>query len=272
MKHLVRLACTLVLVSACGTGSLDKPGNQTGATVDAGSDPGSPDADPGTIDDGRVKNGLSALYKFDEGSGSIIADSSGVTPPVNIAIPDPAAAVWLPGGGINLVQPTTLQAGQPPLKIYTACVASNEITVEAWVKPASLDQTSNVITYSIDGNNRNFSLAQTTTQVEARLRTTNTNNNGSPALLSAENLLTGLTVQHVVYTRDAAQAAIYIDGVKGATLQIGGNTGNWDDTYLLALGNEIGGGAPWLGEIHLAAVYCRRLSSAEVQQNYAAGY
>jgi hypothetical protein len=46
----------------------------------------------------------------------------------------------------------------------------------------------------------------------------------------------------------------------------------WDPTGQLTFGNETQGGAPWLGTIYLAAVYCKKLDPTEVQKNFATGY
>lgn len=52
---------------------------------------------------------------------------------------------------------------------------------------------------------------------------------------------------------------------------IGGVISNWNTGYNLILGNEGTGDRPWLGEIHLVAVYCSVMSANEVTQNQAAG-
>ena len=45
----------------------------------------------------------------------------------------------------------------------------------------------------------------------------------------------------------------------------------WDISYRLGLANELSKGRPWLGTIHLVAVYGRDLSATEVQNNFKAG-
>jgi hypothetical protein len=76
----------------------------------------------------------------------------------------------------------------------------------------------------------------------------------------------------VVYTRDTSGLAkIYIDGVEQVSGAVGGNFSNWDEGFRLALANEPTGDRPWLGEFHLAAIYDRALSQAEVSQNFEAG-
>ena len=107
----------------------------------------------------------------------------------------------------------------------------------------------------------------------ARLRTSVTGNNGNnPATDSNVDALSTETVRHVLYTRLAGLADLYIDGVKSATVSVGGNLENWNAEYQFALGNEITGDRPWLGELQMVAVYCKRLGSTQVEQNYAAGY
>ena len=46
---------------------------------------------------------------------------------------------------------------------------------------------------------------------------------------------------------------------------------NWDTTMRLALANAVGGGRPWVGDLHLVAIYSRSLTATEVQQNFLAG-
>jgi hypothetical protein len=86
----------------------------------------------------------------------------------------------------------------------------------------------------------------------------------------AGTLQTALT--HVVYTRNAAEEArIYLDGVEQASGSVGGDFSNWDTSYHLGLANELTGDRPWLGELHLVAIFDRALTEAEVNQNFEAG-
>jgi hypothetical protein len=91
---------------------------------------------------------------------------------------------------------------------------------------------------------------------------------------NAQTTATGVVttgLQHVVFTRDSAgNAKTYVNGTQVATGTLGGNLSAWA-SYKLGLGNEIGGGRPWLGTVHLVAVYSRALTAAEVHQNLLAG-
>ena len=77
---------------------------------------------------------------------------------------------------------------------------------------------------------------------------------------------------HLVYTRDASGARrFYINGVQAASgTVVAGDFSSWGN-YALALANEPAEDRPWLGELHLMALYDRALDAAEVGLNFGAG-
>jgi hypothetical protein len=220
----------------------------------------------------RVTDGLQVLYTFEEGSGTVVGDVSGVGTPLNLSVSVPSAT-WISGGGLAISSPTTVASAARATKVIEASRATNEIAIEAWVKPANTaqDGPARIVTLSADPHNRNFTLGQDEDTYDVRLRTTTTDENGRPSLAAPDgSLSTGLT--HVVYTRDASGTAkIYVDGVERASATVGGDFSNWDETYHLALANELTGDRPWVGEFHLVAIFDRALSQAEVIQNFGAG-
>ncbi|MFC2036982.1 LamG-like jellyroll fold domain-containing protein [Chloroflexota bacterium] len=226
----------------------------------------------GAAPEARVTDGLQVLYGFDEGIGTTIHDVSGVGTAFDLAAESEAAVRWEPDGWLVVPSPTVISSAGAASSLIQAAKASNEITLEAWIKPASATQDgpARIITLSADANNQNFHLAQTGPQVEVRLRTTQTTLNGRPALSTLPGSVAA-DLMHVVYTRDASGGIrIYIDGVVVADGLVGGDLSNWDEGYRLALANELAGGRAWLGEYHLVAVYDRALSAAEVSQNFVA--
>src|SRR4029079_13786300 len=122
-----------------------------------------------------------------------------------------------------------------------------------------------------DPGRRDFTLSQDGARYDVRLRTTSTDANGIPSIGSPDgSLRTELT--HVVYTRDRdGGARIYINGKSAVAQPVGGDVENWSDEFRLSLLNELTDDRPWLGELHLAAVYGRALTQEEVAQNLAAG-
>jgi hypothetical protein len=227
-----------------------------------------------------VTTNLQVLYTFEEGAGTTVNDVSGVGAPLNLTIANPANTTWIPGG-LRVDAATIIQSGGAATKVINACMTLNEITLEAWVRPASTSQggagtVPRIVAISVDTANRNAALVQgdgtLTALYSARVRTTATDNNGiTPSLASPDGTLT-TALTHVIYTRGTAgNATLYINNVVQASGTIGGDFSNWNAAYALALANELTQDRPWLGEYHLVAIYNRALTPAEVAQNYAAG-
>jgi hypothetical protein len=230
---------------------------------------------------GRVTQDLAALYLFDEGSGAIVHDRSNSDPPLDLQIADADAARWLSGGGLALHRETVVASGAPARQIIEACRQSNELTIEVWIKPSSIEQVgpARIVSVSIDPFHRNFTLAHETAQpgtghsqafFVTRLRTTAADENGLPEFRTSPGVVeTEMT--HVVYTRQASgQAKIYVDGVHRANSEVLGDFSGWDDEYQFYLANEGTMDRPWLGEYHLVAIYNRAITEQEILQNYKA--
>ena len=226
----------------------------------------------------RVGEGLLTLYNFQEGSGSIVHDVSGVGDPLDLDIEDPGAVTW-ENGSLDLTAQNRIASSGPASKVIDGVQSSNEITVEAWITPQMATQSgpARIVTISDGLFDRNFTLGHgdptgaSGSMYDARLRTTSTNSNGQPSVSSPSgSATTGL--QHVVYVRSASgEARLFIDGVEVSSSTVSGNFGNWNQGYRFALGNEIGADRPWSGTYHLVALYNRALSSADIQHNYHAG-
>ncbi len=226
----------------------------------------------------RVTAGLQMLYDFESGAGTLVRDVSGVAPAYNLTIRTPSAAQWT-SGGLRLTAPVLVSGSLPASKLIDACLASGELTVEAWIIPAAASQTgpARIVTLSGSSTARNFTLGQGPSggpgdAYEFRLRATTTNGNGLPATATPPGIATS-ALQHVVSTRTArGEVRIYVDAQPVASGFVGGDFGTWTTTYRLALGNELpSGGTPWLGEYRLVAVYSAALTPFQVRQNYVAG-
>jgi hypothetical protein len=220
----------------------------------------------------RVDRGLLVLYDFEEGEGRTVHDRSGVGEPLDLEI-DKAGGVRWEQGALVVESSVSIASANPAKKLIDAVKRSNAISIEAWLKPANTSQTgpARIVSLSASPNARNFTLGQDKDFYDFRLRATGTSTNGLPSTSSpGKSLTTRLT--HVVYTRDAAgNAVMYVDGKQVAGQKINGRFNNWDAGHRLALANELTNDRPWLGELHLAAIYDRALSRDEVGRNFAAG-
>jgi len=220
----------------------------------------------------RARGGLMALYDFSAADGSIIKDRAGVEPPIDLRIAD-EQAVRREEGTLRIVSPTLISSENPATRIIEAVRRTGEFTVEAWIEPAETDQSgpARIVTLSRDGSQRNFTLGQEGARFDVRFRTTGTSTNGIPSLAAQENSVeTKLT--HIVYTRDrAGRARVYLGGKQNAQQMVSGATTSWDESYRLALANELSNDRSWLGTYHLVAVYGRSLRLEEVQRHFRAG-
>jgi hypothetical protein len=225
----------------------------------------------GSSSSNRVADGLQALYTFDEGSGIKVHDTSGVGEPLDLAV-DSGTVYWIPGG-LAIRSPALIKSSSLPTKIIEACQATNEISIEAWVKPANttLGGPGRIVTMSKNWYYRNFTLGQDGDTFNQRLRTTATNANGIAPLVTPNGYLT-TKLTHVLYTfDDTATARIYVNGAEASSRKIGGDLSNWYGAYYFGLGNEMTLDRPWLGELYMVAIYNRALNADEIDQNFRAG-
>ncbi|WP_286177588.1 DUF1592 domain-containing protein [Rhodopirellula sp. JC639] len=220
----------------------------------------------------RVERGLLVRYEMGDGEGRTIQDRSGVGKPLNLVI-DRSSRVRRSGGGLVIESSSRIASSQPATKIIDAVKRSNAISVEAWLRPSDTSQSgpARIVSISANTSNRNFTLGQEKNAYDVRLRATESDNNGLPSTASPKRTVqTKLT--HVVFTRDAkGKATLYVDGKLVARKTVKGKLRNWNDQYRLVLVNEATGDRPWLGELHLVAIYGRALSQQDVRQNFAAG-
>ena len=220
----------------------------------------------------RVNEGLLALYDFRLAKGELVKDRSGVGQALDLKIEN-LKNVRRSEGGLEVRAQTLIRSVKPASKVSNAVRRSGEITLEAWVRPANKKQEgpARIVTISGNSTNRNITLGQEGDHYDARFRTTETSSNGLPSIAGKSGSL-NLKLTHVVYTRNkAGQAKLYLNGKLNSSKSVRGRTGKWDASYRLGLANEMTKGRPWLGAIHLVAIYGRDLSASEVLRNFQAG-
>ncbi len=200
-------------------------------------------------------DGLQVLYLPEQAGGKTLHDESGEGKPLDLAAGK---------------QPRFASSG-PATKIIAASKKSRELTVEAWLTPAKVNQggPARIVTLSLDTGQRNFTLGQDGSRFDLRLRTTKTDQNGLPSLLSTDGKAARRKT-HVVFTFDrAGDVRAFVDGKQVASRRAGGDLSNWNDSFRLALGNELSGDRPWEGQLHFVAIYSQALSPEEIARNFA---
>src|SRR3984893_12947692 len=223
----------------------------------------------------RYEANVIAKYEFKTGTGNTAYDTSGVAPAADLMLT--AGIGWVSGWSISIGAGGAAQAStSASQKLAQMIQSTGEYSIEVWATPANVAQmNAYIVTYSGGNTSRNMTLGQHAMQYEARTHSSNTDNNGAPALLtSTTGMFAQASLQHVVLTYDAVNGQqIYVNGKYTGDTDPGqgGTLANWDSTFALVLGNETTGQRPVQGVIKFAAIHGRALTAAQVQQNFAAG-
>lgn len=216
------------------------------------------------------------LYLFDEAGGTTVFDQSDMAPAVDLHVTNIDAVMWN-DDSLTLSSPTRLSGITLPLELIEACKQSNELTAEAWVstphvlQPAELSP-QRILSLSEDSSSSNFILGQHQDRWITRLRTDETDANGSPLVMST-SVVQADSLTHIVFTRsDSGLDSLYINGQISAIGEARvGTLGSWGTSFPLTVGNEPNDERAWLGDIHAIAVYARALADDEVLGRFQAG-
>ncbi|MCK4746287.1 MAG: T9SS type A sorting domain-containing protein, partial [Bacteroidales bacterium] len=165
-----------------------------------------------------------------------------------------------------------------PTRLIDALKASNEVTIEAWIKQEDVEQSgpARIVTLSSDNSQRAVTLAHDGNMASynyvSRLQTTDGDGNGAPELSTSLDF-TSLSLHHVVYTRDSeGTEKMYVNGLKLADSKRYGDFSSWNDDYRLALANEVSGERPWKGVFYMVAIFNKAFSKEKVDKNFTQGF
>ncbi len=214
------------------------------------------------------RDGLIALYEFDEGEGTVIRDRAGHKDPLDLQISDSSKPTW-GSGTLTVSAKTSIRSAKPFTRAVEAWKKSQELTLEAWVESADVNQAgpARVISLSSGSGERNLTLGQDGGRYEVRVRTSEIGRNGTPGLQTPARIVSP-RLNHLVYTRNRErEGRFYLDGELIATTSVAGNFNNWNAGFHLLLGNETTGDRPWRGTYHRVALYDRVLPPDEIFAN-----
>ncbi|HXZ59927.1 MAG TPA: LamG-like jellyroll fold domain-containing protein [Steroidobacteraceae bacterium] len=231
----------------------------------------------GTIASGgsRFEGSLIAKYMFETGQGSTAYDTSGVTPEADLTLSGNVS--WVGGWGLNFGMGSSAQAStSSSAKLANLIQESGEYSIEAWAAPANVAQTAAwIVSYSGSNTTRNVTLGQAAVQYEGFTRSSVTDTNGMPPLVTTTtNGAAQAALQHIVLTYDPVNGQkLYVNGVFTGDMDPskGGSLANWDSSFALVLGNETSGQRQWQGVIKMVAIYNTALNQTQITQNFNAG-
>lgn len=228
----------------------------------------------------RFDAGIIARWDFQELTGTVAFDTSGVAPAMDLALEGPEL---MSSYGIDVTDGRAIATAESSRKLYDRLAAqgsgSQSYSLEMWIANAntSQDGPARIMSYARNTGSRNFMLGQTLYQYVVRNRAflEDSNNNGNPEMETYDvDQDAQSTLQHVTVTYDQlAGRRIYVDGSWTEDLDPidAGRLWNWDPSHRLVLGNEATNDRQWLGKIRFAAIFDRALSPNAILQNFEAG-
>lgn len=263
----VLAACGLT-ATGTGTAGIDAGAGDTrgsgadGSTVHIGGDSG-----PNPSYGSRVTADLVALYEFEDKAGTVARDSA--LAPVNLSIGDATKVTW-DAHALRLDDFTALSTTGNMTKVFEACRASKELTVEAWIEPALVVEESyaRLVAMGQDNASYDFSLGSRGTSA--------TSMEHWASMKGGENLepdqpkvASGLL--HVVMTHSSDRTLrLWVNGAEIGSKNDTEPTSSWSDRPLF-VGNSPKKDRGWRGTIHLVAIYSRALDATSIAKNFAAG-
>ncbi|MGE5810472.1 MAG: LamG-like jellyroll fold domain-containing protein [Ignavibacteria bacterium] len=219
----------------------------------------------------RVAGSQVALYDFKQRSGNIVLDVSGLANHLDLQINDTTKIDWSNNGlYVNTGALIKSPNNDGTERIIGDMKETNELTVEMWLKPLTV-QARRIIELGTSSAQLNFEIENLPPNgYNFAVRTTTTNNAGSPGVVDTTDLSIGNV--HLVGTRSAeGESKIYLNGKEVMRRSIGGDFSNWLDSAPLTLASSANGSIPWTGIFYLTAIFDRALDSAEVVHNFGRG-
>lgn len=227
---------------------------------------------------GRDDSHAILLYRFEEGKGALVHDTSGVEPAIDLVVPKQAdAAQWLPGQGIAVnggIQP--LRSKNAPEKLMTIA-KTRACTFEFWVSTDNMFADavprwhSEILAWDTvtDWRNNlalgNFSM---NVKVSTRAEPYNYPWGGDPFNGYSTSL------RHIVITWDGQATRAYRDGRLLNTAYINWAPETWvsaNSTLMLGNQSDPNQSQPYIGNYYLVAVHDRCFTQQEIQRHFNAG-
>ena len=166
----------------------------------------------------------------------------------NGAVVDDPAMIAFPAAGL-------VRTPKAPPWVRKA-MRTDEFEVRLRVRSASSEQSgpARILSVSADSDRRNFTVGQENSDLDVRLRTPATTLNGLPSYAIPGVFSQSAWTEIAIMVR-SSRISIRVNGETLLSAAIPQRSlAAWDPHYRLALGNELTGDRPWMGEISSAIV------------------
>ena len=227
--------------------------------------------------DKRINDSLILFYIFGHIISDSILDNSWYKDPLNLHVEDTSLIEKTRTDFLEINNNSLLYA-PGTIKIIEACKRTDELTLECWLKLSGNIGTSPAKILSLENEEAvAFSLScikagatDDKYRFFTNLTTVSTDQLGNPDLTHEETYDPGILL-HVSYTHNrSGNEILYINGNMVAEGFRPPKYDNWARQMTMVVGNDIRKETPWTGDIYMASLYNRALSSEEIMQNYLA--
>ena len=215
---------------------------------------------------GNLNSGLTGYWKFDDGSGSTAADSSG-NGNTGTLVNTPTWTTGQIGGGIGVVNTSSQYINLNNPSTYDL-TSTGQMTISAWVKSGSsiINSTLGILKRGAT-NTVNAPDQYALTSSNTRWRFMAGNGTTYTEVFGPSGGLVANTWYHLTGVIDAANLSLYIDGVSAAT-PVARPAGSPPVAVSTFIGAMMAGGNAWDGTIDEVRIYNRALSADEISRLY----
>lgn len=164
-------------------------------------------------------------------------------------------AELMPGTGLQFRSPGIARTLAAPDWLQSVIATSNfKLSLEVRANDREQYGPARIFTVSASPDLRNITVGQVGSNLSVRVRTQRTSLNGTPEYL-IRNVFSGAGWHRIEILVTGKLLEIHVDGDSPVIERLTDQPLDvWDSGYRLALGNELTGDRPWLGEIRKAVV------------------
>jgi hypothetical protein len=244
---------------------------------------------------GRNDTDAMVLYRYNEGSGSVIHDYAAIGTPANLTINNKDATQWIPGQGLSIHGASRIMSAAVPKLMELA--KKKTCTIEVWISTDTVYAPTywlgGILAWELPNEQRNFAIGHIFRDFVFSPCGTKFNplERKSPHF---NYIRTGL--QHIVITWDGVTTRAYINGTLVGQSNVNWQSDKWSPDAPLIVGS-LNSGQPdngdniarsigvglyimprqvemqhtYLGTLYLTAIHKKCMTPEEVKNNYQAG-
>lgn len=167
--------------------------------------------------------------------------------------------------GFMQIQQGSFVAAIDAAAMVAAVERANALSVEALIQTDDLNQQgpARIISFSLDGSQRNLTIGQSGNALVLRLRTANSGLNGTKPEIKL-GIIENNQAIHVLFSYEPGVLRWWWNGVEAQSKELTGDLQNWDVSHGLVFGDEYRDSRPWRGRLgHI------RILAGAVDEGYA---